>query len=206
MSSSEPDKEQELESELPFADEIPEPTEIKNQPRFTYKDLVQPIIIFGMVNASCLGVTYSNISCLSFMIILLMMFLIPRFTRYDKRRIRLLSLYALISVFPIGMCVIPLIDPIHAPNLWTELYLLRLTPPGTPRSEVQALIAKKGWKGGKFYVTEYYFSIPEKQRPISVTLSNSEHFGMPATHYAEWIFDEEGKVITVNVTTFAIFL
>jgi len=147
MSSPEPTKEPDRQIELNKVDEIPVPTEIKKHPRFIYIATALPIIIFVSVNLSCLGVTYSNFSCLSILIILVTMFLVPRLSRSLNRRIKLLSLCALLSVFPFGLCMIPLFDPIHGPNSWTDLYLLRLTPPGTSRNDVQELIAKKGWKG-----------------------------------------------------------
>jgi hypothetical protein len=180
--------------------------ETKDLSEFGYDyGIAVPIIIFISANITCLGVTYSCCPCLSMLFFSIVAIWIPKLSRPYNRRIKRLSWLALFSVFPFGMCVIT-VDPIHGPNPWTRLYLLRLTPPGTPRSEVEALIAKKGWMGGKFYYSEDYNKIPKLQRPISVTLSHSEMLDLPSTHYAEWIFDEEGKVITVEVTTFAICL
>lgn len=135
-----------------------------------------------------------------------MLCLVPIKSRSFGRKLSRQYLLALLSVFPFGCCILPLLDPLGGPDFLTKYYLLRLTPPGTNRSEVQALIMKKGWTGGKFYDTQSFNEIPEAQKPISITLSHTEFLNMPTWRYAEWVFDEEGNVITVEITEFSIFL
>jgi hypothetical protein len=196
MAASESHNEPGRQIELSKADEISVPREIKNWPRFIYWEPVIPIIIFVSVNASCLGVTYSIFPCLS-LIVLIVMFLVSQL----PRRINALSFCALISVFPFYMCVIPFFDPIRRQDLWIQSSLLKQTPPGTPRNEVRALIAEKGWEAQPKYLWDDYIKIPELQRPIPVVLGTYQSFGGWTWRYAEWFFDEEGKVLTVKVST-----
>ncbi len=52
----------------------------------------------------------------------------------------------------------------------------------------------------------FFENVPKAQWPLSITLDHTQPLGMPTTRYAEWQFDEEGKVKTVEISGFSIFL
>jgi hypothetical protein len=74
--------------------------------------------------------------------------------------------------------------------------LLELTPPGTAREEVEALIKERGWPPGGVVIND-----PNAR---SVMLGQYRGFPFDITVFACWRFDARRRVRTVEVTKAAL--
>jgi hypothetical protein len=107
-------------------------------------------------------------------------------------------------VIPCGL--LPLIDPIRRSDNSIQEWLLKETPIGTPRQEVEAFIKLRGWtRGGKYRGEEIEEVGQAKVDEHWLDYRLGSYSGpFDTTVYAEWHFDETGKLDSIHVRKFAI--
>jgi hypothetical protein len=199
MSIPEPAEESDQPGKLPKPIEVPVPATTTRTPRSYY--WVLPLVSTLVIYSACAGYSVSfTLICVVPLFTLIFILLMPHLSWHFKQRVTILCLLGVLSAIPFELCVLPIFDSIRRPAWWQEYSLLRLTPPGTPRSEVQALIKRKSWGGRFVYFGEKEKAIPEIQRNIDACLGSYHTAIDKCFIYATWFFDEEGKVTRVEVT------
>jgi hypothetical protein len=101
---------------------------------------------------------------------------------------------------------LPLIDPIRRSDNSVQEWLLKKTPIGTPRHEVETFIEERGWTKGGRYRSEEIDKVGRanvEKHWLDYRLGSYWNV-FDTTVYAEWHFDETGKLDSIHVWKFTI--
>jgi hypothetical protein len=120
---------------------------------------------------------------------------------------RWLLLFALVGVLAVMIFAITasLLNPLRKPPDQIRAYLLARTPLGTKKDDVRVLLQEKRWQRFPEKPESGAFSVYRRRhngsgsRAIYAELGGYQGFPWWVSVSAIWVFDEEGKLIDVDI-------
>jgi hypothetical protein len=110
-----------------------------------------------------------------------------------RRRIAILILAVPVVAIAAEWVIRPILNPLRRSPAAITASLLEKTPPGSTRAEVVAWVNAQGWPaGGKPYPLN-------GEVPVQRILGKYDTYGFIVVVFAEWVFDTDGRLETVEV-------
>lgn len=108
-----------------------------------------------------------------------------------KALLKALAVFLLLASLMVSGCSVA--RPLHRSEDHIRMSILKRTPPGTPKKDVEAFIAKEGWDPLDLQATE-------RKNGIEVCFGGYFIFFGECYVYGIWTFDSADRLIEVHVS------
>jgi hypothetical protein len=118
--------------------------------------------------------------------------------RTTRRRLVVLLILAVPAALLVDQLVVrSLLNPLRRPPESIADSLLVQTPPGSTRAEVVEWVDAQDWRhGGRPFALN-------EEPPVQRILGHYYEFGFDVAVFAEWVFGDDGRLQTVEVSKMA---